>query len=149
MRRGFLYLTAIMEVYTRKILALGISNTIEAAWCERVLKEAIDRYGCPEIMNSDQGTQYTSFVWTSFLEKKGIKISMDGKGRGRDNAWIERFWRTIKKNHLYLNPAETGTDLYRQVDYYINYYNNRHHQGIKDKPNNLYTSNSIPLNKAS
>jgi putative transposase len=149
MRRGFLYLTAIMDVYSRKILAWGISNTLEAAWCVRVLEEAIDRYGCPEIMNSDQGSQYTSFVWTSFLEKKGIKISMDGKGRATDNAWIERFWRTIKKNHLYLNPAETGTDLYRQVDYYINYYNNRFHQGIKAKPNALYDQESTPLVLAS
>jgi putative transposase len=99
-------------------------------------------------MNSDQGTQYTSFVWTSFLEKKGIKISMDGKGRGRDNAWIERFWRTIKKNHLYLNPAETGTDLYRQVDHYIND-NNRFHQGIKAKPNTLYDQESTPMVLAS
>jgi transposase InsO family protein len=94
-------------------------------------------------------TQYTSFAWGNFMEKQGIKISMDGKGRATDNAWIERFWRTIKKDHLYLNPAETGTELYQQVEYFVNYYNNRHHQGIKDKPNNLYTSNSIPLNKAS
>jgi putative transposase len=100
-------------------------------------------------MTSDQGSQYTSFVWTSFLEKKDIKISMDGKGRATDNAWIERFWRTIKKNYLYLNPAETGTDLYRRVDHYITYYNNRYHQGIKAKTNVLYGQESIPLALAS
>ena len=100
-------------------------------------------------MTSDQGSQYTSFVWTSFLEKKDIKISMDGKGRATDNAWIERFWRTIKKNYLYLNPAETGTDLYRRVDHCITYYNNRYHQGIKAKTNVLYGQESIPLALAS
>ena len=83
------------------------------------------------------------------MENQGIKISMDGKGRATDNAWIERFWRTIKKDYLYLNPAETGTELYQQVEYFVNYYNKRFHQGFKDKPNNLYTSNSLPLNKAS
>lgn len=149
MRRGFLYLTAIMDVYSRKILAWGISNTLEAAWCARVLEEAIDRYGCPEIINSDQGSQYTSHAWTSFLEKKDIKISMDGKGRATDNAWIERFWRTIKKNYLYLNPAETGTELYQQVEHYITYYNNRFHQGIKAKPNVLYDQQARTLALAS
>jgi putative transposase len=149
MRRGFLYLTAVMDVYSRKVLAWGISNTLEAAWCLKVVEDAIDRYGLQEIINSDHGSQYTSFAWGNFMEKQGIKKSMDGKGRATDNAWIERFWRTIKKDHLYLNPAETGTELYQQVEYFVNYYNNRHHQGIKDKPNNAYTSNSLPLNKAS
>jgi len=149
MRRGFLYLTAIMDVYSRKILAWGISNTLEAAWCLRVLEEAIDRYGCPEIINSDQGSEYTSNAWTSFLEKKDIKISMDGKGRATDNAWIERFWRTIKKNYLYLNPAETGTEFYQQVEHYITYYNNRFHQGIKTKPNVLYDQQARTLALAS
>ena len=149
MRRGFLYLTAVMDVYSRKVLAWGISNTLETAWCLKVVEDAIDRYGLPEIINSDQGSQYTSFAWGNFMEKQGIKISMDGKGRATDNAWIERFWRTIKKDNLYLNPAETGTERYQQVEYFVNYYNNRHHQGIKDKPNNLSTSNSIPLNNPS
>ena len=149
MRRGFLYLTAVMDVYSRKILTWGISNTLEAAWCIRVVGESIDLYGAPEITNSDQGSrtkcieilapeitnsdqgsQYTSFAWSNFMEKQGIKISMDGKGRATDNAWIERFLRTIKKDHLYLNPAETGTELYQQLEYFITYYNNRHHQGI-------------------
>lgn len=149
MRRGFLYLTAVMDVYSRKILAWGISNTLEAAWCIKVVEEAIERYGTPEIINSDQGSQYTSFAWSNFMEKLDIKISMDGKGRATDNAWIERFWRTIKKDHLYLNPAETGTELYQQVEYFITYYNNRYHQGIKNKPNNFYVTSSISLNKAS
>ena len=127
MRRGFLYLTAVMDVYSRKILAWGISNTLEAAWCIKVVEEAIDLYGAPEIINSDQGSQYTSFAWSNFMEKQGIKISMDGKGRATDNAWIERFWRTIKKDHLYLNPAETGTELYQQEEHSVNYYNNRYH----------------------
>lgn len=147
MRRGFLYLTAIMDVYRRKILAWGISNTLEAAWCVRVLDEAVDLYGCSEIINSDQGSQYTSHTWTSFLEKKDIKISMDGKGT--DNAWIERFCRTIKKNYLYLNPAETGTEPNQQIEHYITYYNNQFHQGIKAKPNVLYGQQARTLSLAS
>ena len=126
-----------MDVYSRKNRAWGISNTLEAALCARVRDEAIDRYGCPEIINSVQGSQYTSQAWTAFLKKKDSKISMDGKGRATDNSWIERFWRTIKKNYLYLNPAETGTELYQQVEHYITYYINRFHEGIKTKPKSL------------
>lgn len=143
MHRGFLYLTTMMVIYSRKILPWGISNTLEVAWCVHVLDEAIDRYGCPEIINSDQGSQYTSHVWTSFLEKKDIKISKYGKGRATDNACIKRFWRTIKKNYLYLNPAETDTELYQQGEHYITYYNNRFHQGIKTKPNVLNDKTSM------
>ena len=76
-----------------------------------VLQEAIERHGKPEIINSDQGSQYTSFAWTNYLEKQEIKISMDGKGRATDNAWIERFWRSIKYNHIYLNPCDNGIEL--------------------------------------
>jgi putative transposase len=138
-----------MDVYSRKILTCGISNTLEAAWCIKVVEEAIDLYGAPEIINSDQGSQNTSFAWSNFMKKQGVKISMDGKGSATDNAWIERFLRTIKKNHLYLTPAEAGTELYPQVEYFVNYNNNRHHQGIKNKPNKFYVTNSISLDKAS
>ena len=91
MRNGFMYLTAIMDVYSRKIVGWGISNSLAASWCKEVLEEAIFRNGKPEILNSDQGCQYTSAIWTQYLEQQGIQISMDGKGRALDNVWIERF----------------------------------------------------------
>ena len=86
-------------------------------------------------MNSDQGSQYTSELWTRYLEdERGIKISMDGKGRALDNRWIERFWRTIKRNRLYLYPSNTGLELHNQVDTYIRYYNQRNHLTFEQKP---------------
>ena len=135
MQMGYMYLTAVMDVYSRLILAWGISNTMEAGWCKTVLEEAIARFGVPQIVNSDQGSQYTSDLWTRYLEdERGIKISMDGKGRALDNRWIERFWRTIKRNRLYLYPSNTGLELHNQVDTYIRYYNQRNHQTFKQKP---------------
>ena len=87
-------MTAIIDVYSRKIVGWGISNSMSKQWCLSVLNDAIERYGKPEILNSDQGSQYTSFAWTNYLEKENIKISMDGKGRATDNIWIERFWKS-------------------------------------------------------
>jgi putative transposase len=103
MARGFMYLTAVIDVYSRKIVGWGISNSLEARWCKQVLEGAIKRHGKPGIVNSDQGSQYTSALWTQFLYKQQISISMDGKGRATDNIWIERFWKSIKYNYIYLN----------------------------------------------
>ena len=89
MRNGFMYLTAIIDVYSRKIVGWGISNSLTAQWCKNVLEDAIAQYEKPEIVNSDQGTQYTSALWTQYLEQMEIQISMDGKGRALDNIWIE------------------------------------------------------------
>jgi putative transposase len=139
MKKGFLYLTAIMDVYSRKILSWSISNTLEAQWCVDVFKDAVETYGAPEIINSDQGSQYTSSSWTRAVEGSNVKISMDGKGRATDNIWIERFWKTIKYNYLTFNPAETGLELYKNVDYYVNYYNNKKHQTTGLKPNAAHT----------
>jgi putative transposase len=86
-----------------------------------VFKDAVDKYGAPEIINSDQGSQYTSSSWNRSMEDHKVKISMDGKGRAIDNIWIERFWKTIKYNYLTFNPAETGIELYKNVEYYVNY----------------------------
>jgi len=96
MRRGFMYLTAIIDVYSRKIVGWRISNSLTAQWCKNILEDAIARHGKPEIINSDQGTQYTSALWTQYLEQNKILISMDSKGRALDNLWIERFWKSIK-----------------------------------------------------
>lgn len=138
MAKGFMYMTAIIDVYSRKIVGWGISNSMSKQWCLSVLNDAIDRYGKPEIMNSDQGSQYTSFAWTNYLEKENIKISMDGKGRATDNIWIERFWKSIKYNYIYLNPCDNGLELFEGVQNYIEYYNQKKHQTIKKTPNESY-----------
>ena len=111
MQRGFMYLTAIIDVYSRCIVAWQVSNSMEKETQTRLVEEAIMRHGKPEIINSDQGAQYTSEHWTAFLKEKDILISMDGKGRATDNAFIERFFRTLKKKHIYLYPAESGLEL--------------------------------------
>lgn len=138
MSKGFMYLTAIMDVYSRKILSWGISNSMDAQWCKSVLDDAIDRYGIPEIINTDQGSQYTSALWTQYLEGLGIKISMDGKGRATDNAWIERFWKSIKHDYIYLNPSEDGFELYAGVNNHMEYYNNKTHHTTRQKPNTRF-----------
>jgi putative transposase len=138
MARGFMYLTAFIDVYSRKIMGWGISNSMSKKWCLEVLQSAIDKHGKPEIINSDQGAQYTSSAWTNFLEQHEIKISMDGKGRATDNTWIERFWRTIKHGYIYLNPCENGLELLEGVNYYIEYYNQKKHQSLKGSPDFIY-----------
>lgn len=106
MRRGFLYLVAIMEWRTRKVLSWRISNTLEADFCVEALNKALHKFGPPEIMNTDQGSQFTSFAWTDRLRRSGVRISMDGKGRFLDNIFIERLWRTLKYECVYLHAWE-------------------------------------------
>lgn len=130
MKKGFMYLTAIIDVYSRFIVGWQISNSLEKETQTELLQAAINRYGAPEIINSDQGSQYTCEHWLSFLSKNGIKVSMDGKGRATDNAFIERWFRTLKQKHIYLNPAESGSELYQGVDKFVQKYNRRRHQGI-------------------
>lgn len=131
MARGFMYLTAIIDIYSRFIVGWDISNNLNAENVLDVLKRAIADHGEPEIVNSDQGSQFTSALWTEFVEGCGIKISMDGKGRATDNIYIERFWRTVKIDHVYLKPANNGIELYQGLDEFINYYNfEKTHQGI-------------------
>lgn len=140
MKKGFLYLTAIIDVYSRYIVGWGISNTLEAEASLSVLKQAIKDHGKPEIINSDQGSQFTSELWVEYLKEEDIRISMDGKGRAIDNIFIERFWRSLKYDHVYLYPANDGLELYSGVKEYINYYNHLlHHQGIERRiPADLY-----------
>ncbi len=139
MAKGFMYMIAFIDVYSRKIVGWGISNSMTKKWCLEVLKDAIDQYGKPEIINSDQGSQFTSSAWINFLEQEHIQISMDGKGRATDNTWIERFWKTLKYNYIYLNPCDTGLELFEGVQKYIEYYHHKKHQGIKMKPEEAYT----------
>ena len=135
MRNGFLYLTAIIDVYSRYIIGWGISNSLEAEASLSVLKQAIKDHGKPEIVNSDQGSQFTCEMWIKYLQEQEISISMDGKGRAIDNIFIERFWRTLKFDYVYLHPANDGLELYQGIKEYISYYNNQlHHQGIDRRP---------------
>lgn len=145
MKNGFLYLTAIIDVYSRYIVGWGISNTLDADASLSVLKQAIKVHGNPEIVNSDQGSQFTCEQWVEYLKGEGIQISMDGKGRAIDNIFIERFFRSLKHDHVYLYPANDGLELYQGVKKYIQYYNNtRHHQGIGRKiPVTLYQPVSL------
>lgn len=140
MKQGFLYLTAIIDLYSRYIVGWGLSNTLEKETQTAVLQGAIERYGKPEIINSDQGSQYTSEHWVKYLQTNGIRISMDSKGRATDNAFIERWFRTIKQQYIYLNPAENGLELYQGIDRFIDRYNHQEsHQGIdRKKPKDLY-----------
>lgn len=138
MKNGFMYLTAVIDVYSRKILSWSLSNSMTKDWCISVLQDAIAKYGKPEIVNSDQGSQYTSKKWTEALQSQGIQISMDGKGRATDNAWIERFWKTIKVNYIYLNPHTDALELYRGIGKYIEYYNLKTHHTTRQKPSFRY-----------
>ncbi|MFG6543545.1 IS3 family transposase [Sulfitobacter sp. M22298] len=125
MRRGFLYLVAIMDWYTRKVLAWRISNTLEADFCVEALNEAIHKFGPPEIMNTDQGSQFTSFAWTDRLKRVGSRISMDGKGRCIDNIFIERLWRSLKYECVYLHAWETGSQARLGIGRWITFYNHQ------------------------
>jgi len=140
MRRGFMYLFAIIDWYSRKILAWELSNTLDADFCFRCLKRAIFLHGVPTIMNTDQGSHFTSEGWQKILKKAGIRISMDGRGRWIDNVIIERFWRTIKYEDIYLQSYETPNDLERGVSRFMLRYNAvRPHDSLNGMtPNEAY-----------
>lgn len=138
MQKGFMYLTAVMDVYSRKILSWGLSNSQDAKWCKQVLEEAISTHGKPEIINSDQGSQYTSSLWINYLEGQNIKVSMDGKGRALDNVYIERFWKSIKYDYIYLNPCDDGFELLQGIKSHMAYYNQKVHHTTKEKPEERY-----------
>jgi putative transposase len=142
MPRGFLYLTAIIDVYSRYVVGWGISNTLDASCSLNVTKEAIARHGKPEIINSDQGSQFTCHEWIEYLESEDIRISMDGKGRAIDNIFIERLWRSVKYDYVYIKVPSDGLELYQGLKGYFDYYNNQLcHQGIGRKiPASLYKS---------
>ncbi len=124
MRKGFLYLYAIMDVYSRYIVGWGLYSTLESCNAIEVLENAVSRHGAPEIINSDQGSQYTCSEWIEALKKHGVQISMDGRGRCRDNAWIERFWRSLKEEYVYMNPENDGPAMREGIRGWIEYYNN-------------------------
>lgn len=138
--RGHFYLVAIMDWYSRKILSWRISNTLDIDFCIEALQEAFDRFGIPCIFNSDQGSQFTSNAFTESLKEKGIRISMDGKGRYLDNIFIERLWRSIKYELIYIKSFEDGKHLKQEVKDWFKWYNmERPHQALDyQKPDQVY-----------
>jgi len=143
MRRGFMYLVAIMDVYSRYILGWSLSNTMEAEWVVALLRTTVLQHGKPEIINSDQGSQFTSDEYVDYVKSlETVKISMDGKGRAIDNVYIERFWRTIKYDKLYLLELKTGHEVWQACEEFIGYYNYRRgHSSLDDKtPEYVYRS---------
>ena len=141
MRRGYMYLFAIMDWHSRKIIDWELSNTLDLFFCLDCLKRSTQHFGIPEIMNTDQGSQFTSDQWISYLKDSGITISMDGKGRWLDNVAIERFWRSIKYEDIYLKSYGTVRELTKGIKTYITRYNQyRPHQSLNEAtPEEIYS----------
>jgi len=139
-KNGYMYLIAIIDLYSRYVVKWALSNTMEAEWCAEVLQEAIEEHGKPEMFNTDQGSQFTSEIFTGVLIDNQITISMDGKGRATDNIFIERLWRSVKYEDVYLHAYENGFELYRGLKKYFFFYNQiRRHTSIENKrPMDIY-----------
>lgn len=148
MQRGFIYLAAVMDWATRRVLAWRVSNTLTADFCIEAVEEAVARYGKPEIFNTDQGSQFTSDALTSMLHGHGIAISMDGRGCWRDNVFVERLWRSIKYEEVYLHAYESVSDARAGLTRYITFYNTRRPHSALDgqTPDTAYfTQQPLPL----
>ena len=141
MERGHLYLVVVMDWWSRKVLSWRLSNSIDSRFCVEALEEALRRFGRPEIFNTDQGAQFTSDAFLSVLKANDIKISMDGVGRAIDNVFVERLWRTVKYEHLYPNPRESGHAVEAGLRTYFQYYNtDRSHTALGDRtPDEAYS----------
>jgi len=135
-----MYLTVIMDWYSRRVLAWRVSNTLETDACVEALEEALERDGVPEIFNTDQGAQYTSEAFTNTLQTHGVTISMDGKGRWVDNVFVERLWRSVKYEDVYLRAYETPAALQAGLTRYFRFYNTeRRHQALnRQTPDAVY-----------
>jgi putative transposase len=144
MRRGFMYLTAVMEWYSRYVLAWELSNTLESLFCVAALKRAL-KQGTPQIFNTDQGSQFTAEAFTEVLRGKEIAISMDGRGRALDNVFIERLWWSVKYEQVYPNCYADGDELYRGLEAYFDYYNNERRHTALDKrtPAEVFTEGAV------
>ena len=149
MRRGFLYLVAVMGWATRKVLSWRVSNTMDVEFCIEALEEALGRYGHPEIFNTDQGSQFTSPRFTGVLQQAGVRISMDGRGRWMDNVLIERLWRSLKYECVHLHAFETGSELRAGLSRWISYYNvRRPHSTLAGRtPDEVYGASGMDVVK--
>ena len=146
MRRGFLYLVAIMDWATRKVLAWRLPNTMDVGFCVMASQEALARFGRPDVFNTDQGSQFSSFAFTAVLNDAEIRISMDGRGRWMDTVFIERLWRSLKYECVFLHAFETGSELRVGLTRWIGYYNvDRPHSRLAGQtPDEAYGVNEIP-----
>jgi len=125
MSRGFVYLAAVLDWFSRRVLSWRLSNTMDTSFCIEALEEALSRHGKPEIFNTDQGSQFTSEAFTERLKEEGVQISMDGKGRWCDNVFVERLWRSLKYEHVYLHAYESVGEARRKIGSYFEFYNSR------------------------
>jgi putative transposase len=149
LEKGFVYLMAVLDWYSRKVLAWRLSNTLDAGFCLEGLSAALTD-GTPEIFNTDQGSQFTSQAFTERLEAAGIRISMDGRGRALDNVFVERLWRSVKYEEVYPNAYRTMADAYRGLERYFVFYNRqRPHQSLNyATPDDVYHGRATPKSRA-
>lgn len=146
MARGFVYLVAIMDWYSRRVLSWRLSNTLDSRFCVEALEEALERFGAPDIFNTDQGAQFTAEDFTRVLLERGVKISMDGKGRCIDNVFVERLWRSIKYEEVYLHAYDSVQEAHDAIGRYIDFYNfERPHQALGyQTPDSFYRGFARP-----
>jgi len=149
MERGFVYLAVVLDWFSRRVLSWRVSITMEAAFCVETLEDALARYGKPEIFNTDQGSQFTGAAFTGVLIENGIGISMDGKGAWRDNVFVERLWRSVKYEEVYLRAYDTASEARASIGRYLDFYNRRRpHSSLDGKPPDHAYFTSLPLRLA-
>ena len=149
MEKGFLYLVAVIDWYSRKVLSHRLSNTLDSTFCVEAVEEAIERYGAPEIFNTDQGAQFTATDFTDVLKLHKIQISMDGRGRWMDNIYVERLWRSLKYEEVYLKAYETVAEARRSIAEYLDYFNTgRRHQSLGRRTPDDVFSEARPVRAA-
>jgi putative transposase len=149
MSRGFVYLTAVLDWATRRVLAWRLSNSLAADAAVEALEDAIAKNGVPDIMNTDQGSQFTASEFIGVLQERGIRISMDGKGCWRDNVFVERLWKTIKYEHVYLHAYDSVSDARAKITTYLDFYNRRRpHRSLDGRTPDTVYFNSLPLHRA-
>src|SRR6187455_532003 len=149
MARGFVYLAVVLDWFSRRVLAWRLSITMEAAFCVETLEDALARHGKPEIFNTDQGSQFTGAGFTGLLAGHGIAISMDGKGAWRDNVFVERLWRSVKYEEVYLRAYESVADALQSIGRYLDFYNaKRPHQSLDDRTPDQAYFDLLPLRLA-
>jgi putative transposase len=149
MARGFVYLAAVVDWFSRRVLSWRLSITMDVSFCIEALEEAIEKHGRPEIFNTDQGAQFTSQAFTGRLKEEGIQISMDGKGRWADNVFVERLWRSLKYEHVYLHAYESVGEARRKIGSYFEFYNSRRpHSSLEARTPDQVYFNLPPLARA-
>jgi putative transposase len=149
MVRGFVYLAVVLDWFSRRVLSWGVSITMEEAFCVETLEDALARHGKPDIFNTDQGSQFTGSAFTSVLADNGIAISMDGKGAWRDNVFVERLWRSVKYEEVYLRAYDSATDARASIESYLSFYNGRRpHSSLDGMTPDLAYCKPLPLRLA-